>query len=249
MRRTLVFVVAMSLGALALPAAAQEDGGPVGAVMCFDVQPGAEARFEEALKKHVDWHREQKDTWSWTSWTVMTGPDTGQYCGGTFGHKWEDFDSPAVDGAADEADMRATFLPYVTSREMTMGVLLPDVSRPAEGQSPMSSVIFFNIHFGKDAEFMELIGEFHKAIEKVGVPWNYVWWQLMSGGEAGTYVLVLPRADFASFNPDKPFPQVLAEAYGKAGAEALLDRWSEVVDSSASHLTRSRPDLAYAPEP
>ena len=100
-----------------------------------------------------------------------------------------------------------------------------------------------------DDEFRTVLGEFHKAIEKTGVPWRYEWVALASGGEGGTYALVLPRANFAAFNPSgKPFPEMLEEAYGKTAAEALLARWDEVVTRTDSHLTQARPDLSYIPE-
>ena len=33
------------------------------------------------------------------------------------------------------------------------------------------------------------------------MPWNYWWFAVASGGEGGTFVLVLPQANFASLNP------------------------------------------------
>ena len=114
----------------------------------------------------------------------------------------------------------------------------------------MSSVIFFYVRFGMEDEFNYLIGEFHKAIEKTKMPWNYLWYARVTGGESGAYVLVLPRANFASFNPaGKPFDEMLEEAYGREAADALLARWRKVVKRSENHLTMSRPDLSYIPKP
>ncbi len=250
MLRTAGLCVLASLSLLALPAVGQEDGGNVAAVHCWDVQPGAEARFEEGLKKHIDWHRKQNDTWTWTAWTVMTGPNTGRYCAASFGHNWEDFDKPGAPPEPDMADMRATFLPFVKNQTSSFAVNLPKVSRPAAEPTPMSSVTFFSARFGMGDEFRYLIGEFHKAIEKTEMPWRYEWYAVASGGESGTYVLVQPRANFASFNPSgKPLDEMLEEAYGRKAADALLASWRDVVKGSENHLTQTRPDLSYTPEP
>ncbi|MCH8948043.1 MAG: hypothetical protein IH789_10525 [Acidobacteria bacterium] len=248
MRKIGVFLAVVSMLLLAVPAVAQDDGGNIVAVHCNKVQPGTEAKYEEGWKKHVDWHRKQNDSWTWLAWQVITGPDSGTYCTGSFGHNWEDFDKPRFPADANLADIAATFGPFVREHELTFWTALPDVSNPSEGQAAMDSVIFFNTRYGTEEKFNHLIGEFHKAIEKTNMPWNYEWYALVSGGNEGTYALVLPRPNFAAFNPTgKPFPKMLEEAYGKAGADALLAKWRKVVKSANSELSRSRPDLSYIP--
>jgi len=248
MRKIGVFLAVVSMLLLAVPAVAQDDGGNIVAVHCNKVQPGAGAKYEEGVKKHMDWHGEQNDPWTWLVWQVITGPDSGTYCTGSFGHNWEDFDKPGVPAGANLADIAATFGPFVREYELTFWRKLPKVSRPAEGQAAMDSVIFFHTRYGTEEKFNHLIGEFHKAIEKTNMPWNYAWYALVSGGNVGTYILVLPRPNFAAFNPTgKPFPEMLEEAYGKAGADALLAKWRKVVKSENSRLERNRPDLSYIP--
>ena len=133
---------------------------------------------------------------------------------------------------------------------MSYWVALPKVSRPADEPPPMSSVIAFDVDFGMDAEFNYLIGEFHKAIQKTEMPLRYQWVALASGGDGGSYVLVQPHANFASFNPTgKPFPEMLEEAFGRKTADALLASWRKVVKGSRVVLNQGRPDLSYTPEP
>ncbi len=248
MRRIGIFLAVVSLLLLALPVVAQEDGGTVAEVICDKIQPGKVKQYEEGWKKHVDWHRKQNDPWTWVAWEVITGEDTGTYCWGSFGHNWEDFDSPGVPPDADEANWQETGAPFVQSTEVSFWTNLPKVSRPAEGQAAMTSVIFVHTRYGMGEKFNYLVGEFHKAIEKTNMPWNYEWYALVSGGNVGTYALVLPRPNFAAFNPTgKPFPEMLEEAYGKAGADALLAKWRKVVKSENSELSRNRADLSYIP--
>ncbi|MCH7986259.1 MAG: hypothetical protein IH847_06710 [Acidobacteria bacterium] len=248
MRRIGIFLAVVSVLLLALPVAAQEDGGNIAEILCDKIQPGKVKQYEEGSKKHIDWHRKQNDPWTWVAWEVITGEDTGTYCWGSFGHNWEDFDSPGAPPDADEANWQETGAPFVQSTEVSFWTNLPNVSNPSEGQAAMDSVIFFHTRYGTEEKFNHLIGEFHKAIEKTNMPWNYEWYALVSGGNEGTYALVLPRPNFAAFNPTgKPFPKMLEEAYGKAGADALLAKWRKVVKSANSELTRSRTDLSYIP--
>ncbi len=248
MRKIGVFLAVVSMLLLAVPAVAQDDGGNIVVIHCNKVQPGAGAKYEEGMKKHMDWHGEQNDPWTLLVWQVITGPDSGTYCTGSFGHNWEDFDNPRFSADANRANIEATFGPFIREYEATFWTALPDVSNPSEGQPAMSAVFFVHTRYGTAEKFNFLVGEFHKAIEKTNMPWNYEWFALVSGGNVGTYALVLPLPNFAAFNPTgKPFPEMLEEAYGKAGADALLAKWRKVVKSENSQLTRSRPDLSYIP--
>ena len=58
--------------ALATPALAQ----PAGNVVELNIhtpKPGQEAKYEAGRKKHMAWHKAQKDTWTWftcSSWST-----------------------------------------------------------------------------------------------------------------------------------------------------------------------------------
>ena len=250
MRGKIAVSVVASLASLALPALGQEARGTVVAIHCLDPLPGAASRLEEGMKRHLDWHRRQKDTWTWVSWAVLTGPQTGRLCVGTFDHKWEDFDKPGVSPQADQADAQLNVMPFAAKHEATFWTRLDAVSRPAAEPTPMNAIVFFQVRFGRDDEFNSIVDEFNKAIEKTQMPWRYTWYALASGGDGGTYALVLPRKNFAAFNPaGKPFRDMLVDAYGKTAADALQARWRDVVAASRDELLMSRPDLGYSPAP
>ena len=250
MSRMLIGGMVLGLATLAMPGAAQDDGGNVAVLHCIDVKGGMQGPFEEGMKKHMAWHKEKKDTWGWGVWNIISGPDSGRYCAGSPGHEWEDLDSPPVPHEEDSARAAADFGDYIAHHEMTLWTRMPDVSRPPDAPLPMSSVGFFYVEFGMDDEFNHLIGEFHKAILKTDMPWRYNWYSLASGGKGGTYALVLPMANFAGMNPSgKPFDEMLEEAYGRRTADALLEQWAKAVAGTRNHLTQSRPDLSYVPEP
>ena len=249
MRRTGNFLVVLSLLLLALPVLAQEEEGTIARIVFFRAKPGMQQQLEEGLKKHMAWHKAQNDPWAWAVWSYISGEETGMYGGGSFGHKWEDFDNPPVDLAAHRADLVENILPYVApGRQWRFYQFLPKVSKPLGTPAAMSKIVVLRVRFGKSAEFASLIKKFHEAIEKTNWPEHYGWYRLVNGGPGPEYVLVLPRENWASLKgPEKSFPAMLAEAVGQEEAAALLKRWGKVIKSESSTLTRNRPDLSYTP--
>ncbi len=247
-----LFVSMLGLALLGGFAAAQvQEGGDIGLIVCTDAMPGKTAEFESAAKAHMEEvHQKPGDDWTWNAWQVTSGPNVGRYCWGTFDHDWADFDNPTVPSQVDLADWDMKTDGLRQNDRVVYTRYLPDISQPKEGDSPMAAIRFFQIRFGTRDEFLELVGKFHEAIVKTKMPWNYEWYNSVSGDRFGTFVLVLPRQNFAAMNPTgKPFDEMLAEAYGKEEAEALLDRFDGIVEKGWEIMTSGRPDLSYIPEP
>ena len=80
-------------------------------MVVLEPRDGQERNFEEGYQRHLEWHRQQKDSWTWLGWSFVLGPRLGQFMDGTFGHPAGDFDK-AVDPAADAADNSRTVVPY-----------------------------------------------------------------------------------------------------------------------------------------
>ena len=235
--------------AWAAPGAAEEPAGAIARVSWFRAKPGMEKQLEEGLKRHMSWHRGQRDPWAWLIFQVLSGEDTGGYVGGVFGRQWEDFDSPPVSGEEDTADAQANVRLYTEGSVVQFYEFLPAVSRPAPADQPtLYEELVFELHYGKSADFLYAIGKFHQAIEKTGWPAHYEWYELANGGSDPTFVLVLPRGKWADFKPlEKPFERMLEEAVGRPEAQALLDTFSRTVKNARSRILRARRDLSYIP--
>jgi hypothetical protein len=247
-----LFVNVLSLALLGGFAAAQaQEGGDIGYIGCMDAMPGKTAEFESAVKAHMEEiHRKPGAKWTWYAWQVTSGPKVGRYCWGTFDHEWADFDGPNAPSQADQADWHLRSDGLRQNDSVVYTRRLSDISQPKEGGSSMGAIRIFQTRFGTGDEFLELIGKFHEAIVKTKMPWNYTWSRPVSGGTFGTFVLVLPRENFAAMNPTgKTFDEMLAEAYGKEEAGALLDRYNGIVENGREFMTSGRPDLSYIPEP
>ena len=82
-------------------------------------KPGMDSQFEAARKKHNAFHGSQKDTWTWNTFAVQTGDNTGTFVTTTCGHSWKDFDDwEAKMGKADAADAGASIGPDVQGGRM-----------------------------------------------------------------------------------------------------------------------------------
>ena len=112
----------------------------------------------------------------------------------------------------------------------------------------MASVITFRLKHGKEAHFNYLIKKFHETIGKSNWPARYEWYQLINGGAHPTYVLVIPRANWAAFKPLEPsFDAMLEQALGRHEAEQLLESFSKTLQHQESEIIKLRPDLSYTP--
>ncbi len=168
----------------------------------------------------------------------------------TGGHRWEDFDNPAVPSDEDAAHFDSGAGQYLESSTSVFYLYLADVSRPLEGDTPAAvvSAIFFQIRRGKGDEFMNAVKKVHQAIEKTNWPTNYFWVELVSGGYHPAYVLVIQEENWAGLNPsEKSFEAMLEEAYGKQEAEEIQKMFDRTIKSERSQISVYRPDLSYIP--
>lgn len=77
----------------------------------FSTWNNVEPTFENGYKKHLKWHQENGETWSWYGWYVISGPRQGWFIDATFGHNWDDF-SHAINPAGDLADNQLHTFPF-----------------------------------------------------------------------------------------------------------------------------------------
>ncbi|GAO44067.1 hypothetical protein [Flavihumibacter petaseus] len=74
-------------------------------------KPAQASHFESGYKKHLQWHRDHHDKWSWYGWYIISGTRDDVFVDATFNHSWSDFDHP-VSPAEDGADNTLNTYPY-----------------------------------------------------------------------------------------------------------------------------------------
>ena len=251
MRTVLVFALML---ACCVATVAQAPAGPnVCMIILIHPKPGSEMQYTAGHIRHIAWHKTQKDTWTWFTNDVSTGPDTGAQLAGSCGHHWSDF-GPEREKfmAADLADVEKNILPYVSNSQVSYWSFRPDLSRDnsPEGQNPPApylSVTHFFLRPDGITAFTDSIKKVNEGAQKSnhGTPGRI--YQLINGGEGPHFVLVVPRKSLADLQPpDKTLDQMMADAFGDEG-KSTMDSLRKSYHRVVTELLHSRPDLSYTP--
>lgn len=211
------------------------------------VKPGMTAQYEEGRAKHMAWHKSQNDSWSWNTWEITTGEDTGSYLVASCGHTWKDFDSRDKFNVADGANANATMGASMAGETMAYYTLRSELSAtPKPGQQPTYlSVIFFQLKPEGFTDFTNGVKQVNEAFTKTKTPrLTSYWYSLANGGTGPEMVLVQERnsmADMAGTTP-KTLDEIMKEAYGD---ETALTSLRKAYYRSRSELLHYRSDLSY----
>jgi hypothetical protein len=248
--RSVALAVLFALASV-LPGMAQ-DVGRVVEIHINRVKPGMTAQYEAGRKKHMAWHKSQKDPWSWYVWEVLTGEGTGSYVVGTFQHQWKDFDGREKFGQADTADALASMGPSLAGEQMSYYLYRADLSSGPEVFPPATkllAVTHFMIKPDGLNDFLEGVKKVGEAISKTKYPQAGTnrWYQLANGGQSPHFVLAGERAGWASFQPptDKALDAAMEEAFGKEQGAAALASLRKAIQSVWTEALQYRPDLSY----
>jgi hypothetical protein len=240
----LVFLSAVSL-------AAQGQQGIVATLELQTPKNGMTKQYEEGRKQKTAWHKQQNDTSPLYVWEIRSGDHTGAYVVGRFG-SWADLDKPSVPEAADLEEYNRAIGPYVQSLTVAYYESMPKVSNTGNtnGPSKFAEVVTFEVRPGHDDDFRSGIERVTEGAKKTQWPVNYEWYFLASGGRTGTYVLVIPHANWADF-AEKPgtktFQEMLKDAFGQAEADSIVKWFDSSIESEMTEAIEFRPDLSYLP--
>jgi hypothetical protein len=231
---------------------AQEKPGTIAALEFQRPKNGMVMQYEHGRKEKAAWHKQQKDTLPLFVWEVLSGPETGTYVVGRLNQHWADFDKPPIPDQADLEEYQKVVGNYVESIVARYYEYMPKISNPPGNMTPpkFDEIVTFHVRFGRGSDFHSAISRIYDAAEKTKWPVQFEWYELVSGGNTGTFVLVLPRNSWADFGekPDvKPFRDMLKEAFGQAEADSIVDRIDHSVQSETTEIIQFRPELSYLP--
>ena len=249
--RTLVSAFGVMLFA-AVSVVAQDKPGTLAALEFQKPKNGMVKQYEDGRKQKATWHKQQKDPQPLLVWETLSGDNTGTYIVGRLGQHWSDFDKPAIPDQADLDEFQKVVGNYVDSIVGRYYDFMPKISNADTSGTPpkFDEIVTFHVRYGKGSDFRSAITRVYDAGQKTKWPVHYEWYVLANGGDTGTWVLVLPRANWADFEdkPDvKPFREMLKDAFGQAEADSIVDRIDMSVSSETSEIIQFRPDLSYLP--
>lgn len=251
MRRKFCFAVTTLILAVAPPLTAQDKPVTVLYSNYVKAKDGMRREYEEAAKRHLEWHRKNKDPWPINVWEIISGERTGQYSYGIGHRQWHDFDTRGDLEQSDMADYYATADKFIDSLKVSYYIYMPELSRPAPlgTPRPLVEVMRYRVKMDGVAGFLAAAKKIHEAIQKSDAPVYYDLYQLYNGGEHPTYLFRFPRKNFAEFDPlDPSVMAILEKAYGREEAESVMKSFSGSVVSVESEIAAARADMSYMPE-
>lgn len=220
-------MVAAFLAVLAPSAQAQHTAGQFARMVVIKPKPGQADSFTAGYERHLVWHKNNKDPWTWYGWRFVLGERIGQFMDGTFGHAATDFDH-AVNPAEDAADNNKNVTPYADFvshgvyerlESASKGALLPDAS-------PYLVMTTYIVVPGREAAFELAIAELAAKADDQRISW----YKLRVGGPLHQYVLT--RA---------------ARTFSDGALLPRIDLPDGLVQSAQSELLRYQPKLSYVP--
>lgn len=254
MTRTVALVVGMFvLPVLVAPAGAQDTNRPETVAKWYlsAVKPGHDLQWEQAFKEHLDWHRQQDDSWTWHTYAIVSGDRLGQYLTMSTDHAWADFDTLAVSASEDAADAITKLGPHIESLGSGFWNELPDLTRAPDNAlpSPLIQIINYGIKPSKNAVFERNIVQFGETVDAMNLPSRYIWFIKPDGGAgARTWTRIVPYANWAAMQPGGPKGfQAFADTFGDAGLQSWLESFGESVEWLTSEFWQYRPDLSHVP--
>lgn len=250
--RFLIHVLAVSAIALSgAPASAQtaRDSGDAAHLFGYFAKPGMQAQFDEGYRTHLGWHRAKRDPLVWYGWYVTDGDRVGMFVDGSFGAPFAAFDR-RVDPAGDSADTAKHFLPYAETAFRASYRLRRELSTgfPLEQWKPSKSVQVFHytLRAGTAARFEKAVRAAREALLRRGDAPAHTWYELVVGGKAPGYLLMVARDGWTSYDGHADGLDALVAR--SADARTLLDDLAASVDEVKVETWSYREDLSLIPE-
>ena len=168
--------------------------GPYARISVLRPHDGRTVEFEAGYVRHLEWHRQAKDTWTWYGWTVWAGDRQRWFVYATFGHSAAEFDNP-VDPAGDERDNVSNVTPHAHFVGSALYEFLPELSRGTGVPEPAARLELTTVDLvpGGEKAFEEALRAEQSQLED-----QTLWYRMRAGGNAPRYVRLCARPNLAA---------------------------------------------------
>jgi hypothetical protein len=227
-------ISAVFLVGTALPTrvVAQTEPGPYARISILRPHDGDTVDFEAGYVRHLGWHRQAKDTWTWYGWTIWAGERQRWFVYATFGHSAANLDSP-VSPAEDERDNISNVTPHAQFQGSALYEYLPTLSRGTGEPQPTTRLEFTTV---------DLVAGAEKALESAlsadqsKLQGETLWYRMVAGGTAPRYVRLRPR------------PSLSAILDGRS-QQALPGKVNALIAKTTVEILNLRPTMCYGLPP
>ncbi|HXN23422.1 MAG TPA: hypothetical protein VOA41_11845 [Candidatus Dormibacteraeota bacterium] len=211
---------------------AQTERGPYARIAILRPHDGHTVDFEAGYIRHLEWHRQNRDTWVWYGWSVTFGERQRWFVYASFGHSAASLDNP-VSPAEDERDNVLNVAPHVEYVGNGLYEYLPGISRGTGEPQPSARFEFTTVDLvpGAAKAFEAALSAGQSVLQG-----ETLWYRMVAGGAVPRYVRLRPR------------PSLSAVLDGK-GEEALPDGVNSLIARTTVEILTLRPTMCYGLSP
>ncbi len=168
--------------------------GPYARIAVLRPHEGRTVEFEAGYIRHLAWHRQAGDSWTWYGWNVWAGQRQRWFVYATFGHPAADFDH-AVAPAEDERDNVMNVVPHAEFAENGLYEFLPAPSRGVGEPQPRARLELTTVDLlpGAAKPFEAALAAGQPRLQG-----ETLWYRMVAGGAVPRYVRLRPRPDLSS---------------------------------------------------
>jgi hypothetical protein len=206
--------------------------GPYARISVLRPHDGDTVDFEAGYIRHLEWHRQAKDTWTWYGWTIWAGERQRWLIYATFGHSAASLDNP-VNPLDDERDNVSNVTPHGQFLGHALCEFLPALSRGSGVPTPTARVELTTVDLGPGAgkDFEAAVSANQSTLQG-----ETLWYRVLAGGPSPRYLRLRPRRNVSA----------LLDAMSE---QALPDMVNDVIAKTTVEIMNLRPAMCYGVTP
>ena len=194
--------------------------GPYARISELRPHDGKTVDFEAGYIRHLEWHRQNKDTWTWFGWTIWAGERQRSFIYATFGHSAAELDSP-VSPAEDERDNISNVTPHGHFSGHALCEFLPPLSRGSGVPAATARVELTTVDLTAGAEkaFEAALTAKQSALRS-----ETLWYRVLAGGPSPRYLRLRPRRNVSALldaMSEEPLPHVSDDGIARTTVEIM----------------------------
>jgi hypothetical protein len=229
-----------SLGLIAMfvPAllTAQTGRGPYARIAVLRPLQGHTVEFEAGYIRHLAWHRQAGDPWTWYGWGLWASDRYRWFVYATFGHSAGSLDS-AVAPVDDERDNVVNVVPHAEFIANALYEYLPALSRGTGVPQATARVELTTVELVPGGAAARTFEQAIRGIQPT-LAGETLWYRLVAGGAAPRYVRLRPRPSLAAIT-----------AESDAGMGALAANVDRLIAKWSVEILNLRPTMSLGLEP
>lgn len=245
-----LLMVMLATALMLTPVMAQEGEENEGVAIVVRITPkdGQAAALGEAITAYHHWVGGQEGGLRFTWFSVVSGPDTGNYIARSGNHNWADFDAEYDWQEAAGEKFASEVAPHIADTHVMFTVAESDWGIWPENMDDYTlfSVTEWHVRNGHVNDFRSGLSRIDGILKEGGFPGHYAFSRVASGGHGNAFSLVSPRKNFADLSPRDPsFFSIMSEAMdGEEAAREFLAEWSQTFKTGQNFLVRIEPELS-----